>query len=475
MDVRKPARGGGVLAPLRRRRQREAEGGSKPFNVQRWFAALSLVCITLMSAASALLLSRFLTERMLERDAVVSMQFIESAIQSDDGFAYFTASQGGLAHPGLEDFFVNIVGLPDVARANVYGARGNVIWSSDAKLIGRRFGPNPDLEEAFAGKLVVETGTVGTIERPEQVTFGPGRDGTRFVENYIPVWDAGRQRVLGVVELYKLPEALFAAIREGSRQIWISALAGGLFLYAALFWIARHANRVIRAQHREIAASETLAAVGEVASAVAHSIRNPLASIRSSAELALEEDPDHARHSAADIVREADRLDRWVIELLGYLRPEETPVERVDVNALVHEQLRGFAAALERQRITVDVDADERLPDVRAHAPALAQVFNCLVTNAVEAMPEGGGLGVRTRWDAGTERVIVQVRDTGHGVPREIAGDAFRPFTTTKRGGLGVGLSLSRRIVQRYGGSLRLEDAPRGGAAATIVLPAAGS
>jgi two-component system sensor histidine kinase HydH len=465
--------GDSLLAPVRWYRRHDAEGPSNPFNVERWFAALSLVCIILMSAASALLLSRFLTQRMLERDAVVSMEFIESTIQSDDAFPYFTAaSQAGLAHPGLEEFFVNIARLPEVARASVYGAHRTIIWSNDGKLIGRRFRANPEVEEAFGGGLVVSAGTVGAIDKPEQVTFGPGRDGTRFVINYIPIWDQSHERVLGVVELYKLPEALFAAIREGNRQIWISAFLGGLFLYAVLFGIARHANRVIRAQHRDLAASETLAAVGEMASAVAHSIRNPLASIRSSAELALEDDPEHARRSAADIVREADRLHRWVAELLGYLRPDQAPTERIDVNTLVREQLKGFAPALERQHITLSLDAAEGLPGVRAHAPALDQVFNCLVTNAMDAMPEGGQLVVCTRWNEETDRVTVLVHDTGQGLSRESAAGAFQPFTTTKHGGLGVGLSLSRRIVQRYGGSLELENGKHGGATAALALPA---
>lgn len=445
--------------------------GARPFDVQRWFAALSLGVIVAISAASAALLSRFLTEHMLHRDAVVSLQFIESILQSSNTRPYFVEGADGLAHPALEEFFINLSRIPDVARANIYDREGTVLWSSDANLVGRRFGPNEELEAALRGELAVEVATVGDSQKPEHVTFGPGRDGTRFVENYIPIWNPGREQVIGVVELYKTPQALFRSIDEGTRQIWLSAALGGVVLYLALFGIARHANRVIRRQQQELVESETLASVGEIASAVAHGIRNPLASIRSSAELALEDDPEHARDSLRDIVRETDRLDRWVVDLLHQLRPERAAPERVDPAAVVREALDGYAPACRRQHVTVHPSLPESLPAVRANAAALGQVVNCLIGNALEAMPEGGTLEVSARPERDT--LALHITDSGRGLPQEALDNPFRAFRTTKSGGLGVGLSLSRRIVRRYGGELQLANAVGRGVVATLRLPLA--
>ena len=98
--------------------------------------------------------------------------------------------------------------------------------------------------------------------------------------------------------------------------------------------------------------------MGEMASAVAHGIRNPLASIRSSAELALADDPENARQFASDIVAEADRMDKWVRDLLLYARSDGPDLEAVDINEVVRESLRGFGPAMERQNVAVTVDAE---------------------------------------------------------------------------------------------------------------------
>ena len=251
----------------------------RPFNLLRWFSMLSLVSIGLFSAASALFLSRFLTDKMLTRDAVVSMQFIESIVEAENTGAYFVRRDQGRTNAALESFFRDISRLPDVFRANVYALDRSILWSSTQDLIGHRFGANPEFEEAFAGELAVESGVVGIDDKTEHVSFDSLSKGTRFMEAYVPIWDRDSHAVVGVVEIYKLPSALFLAIDEGHRLVWTSAAIGGLFLYATLFWIVRRAGRVMRAQQDRLVESETLAAMGEMASAVAHGIRNPLASI----------------------------------------------------------------------------------------------------------------------------------------------------------------------------------------------------
>ena len=103
----------------------------------------------------------------------------------------------------------------------------------------------------------------------------------RFVELYIPLRETSTGPVIGVVELYRIPFALARAIDAGTVLTWMISLGIGLFLYGVLFWIVRRADRLIRSQQERLIESETLGALGEMASAVAHGIRNPLASIRS--------------------------------------------------------------------------------------------------------------------------------------------------------------------------------------------------
>lgn len=452
---------------------RSRQRPERPFDLQRRFALLSLASVGLFSVAMAYLMSHFLSETMVRRDAVVSMEFIASIVEAEDTAAYFDKRTDNDSKAVLDSFFNHVSRLPDIARAHVYATDRTIIWSSSPALVGQDATFNPELDEALDGKLEIEWGYVGEQDKAEHFRFERQMPGTRFVEAYIPIWTKEKSHVIGVVEIYRLPNALFAAIDAGNRLVWAGTAIGGLFLYATLFWIVRRANRIIRAQQHRLVDSETMAAVGEMASAVAHGIRNPLASIRSSAELALDGDADGARESARDILSEADRLDRWVRDLLTYARSDTLSPEAVDINAVVRDSIAGFAHAMERQGIVPTLDLDEPSPRVRGNAAPLGQVVNTIISNALEAMPRGGKLSVITRWHGDRQEIVLQVGDTGPGMGPDVIAQAFRPFFTTKRSGTGLGLPLAQRILLRYGHKIELESAPGRGTTVTLRLATA--
>lgn len=447
-------------------------GSERPYNLLRRFAALSLVCIVATSASSAFLLARFLKARMLEREAVVTMEFIESIVHAEATWSSFINRTSRQADPVLESFFNHIANLPDVVRANVYAQDRTVLWSSTPGFIGRVLGPNHELDEAFAGELAIESGTVGVQDKAEHIAFRPD-PGTRFVEAYIPIWSRDHARVCGVVEIYKLPHALFAAIDAGRRLVWLGAAASAVLLYAVLFWIVRRASRTIACQHQRLTEAETIATIGEMATAVAHGIRNPLASIRSSAELAAGEDLDEVHAATADIVREADRLDGWVRDLLLFARAEAVAQESVDVNDTLRTTLQGAQPAIGRKGVRLAVALDEPLPRIRGKTAPLTHAFDSLITNALDAMPEGGSLRIESRLCREHGQVEVSIADTGPGVPRELLGKVMRPFFTTKRTGVGLGLSLARRIIGRCGGSFDIKSVEGQGTVVAMRFPPA--
>lgn len=448
----------------------------RPFDLRRWFAVLSLVSIGIISVALALLMSRFLSETMVQRDAVVSMELIDSAVEAEGAAAYFAdRSSEAAGRRVLDSFFNQIARLPDIARALVYDADRTIIWASDASLTRQQAGFNPELDNTLRGELEVEWGYVGEQDKPEHEVevFPSVKPGTRFVEAYIPIWTKNKARVIGVVEIYRLPNALFATIDRGNRLIWMGTTMAGVFLYATLFWIVRRASRVMRDQQQRLVDTETMAALGEMASAVAHGIRNPLAAIRSSAELALGEELKGARESASDIIAETDRLDAWVRDFLAYSRSEDATPEPIDINTVVRHSLAGFGPTLQRQKVNLELDLTESLPLASGNRTPLGQVVNSLVSNALEAMPQGGRLRAVTRRDAGAGDVVVEIADTGPGMKAEQLKQAFRPFFTTKPSGTGLGLPLAQRLLARCGGALRLESGPGAGTTAILRLKTA--
>ena len=439
-----------------------------PFNLTRWFSWVSLLCIGAISAGSALLLSNFLMDKMLHRDAVLSMEFVQAMVLADRAAAYFLAGEASGSAKDLEETFKHFAQMPDVLRANVYARDRSIAWSSDKSLIGKKFADNEELDEALAAELVVNS---GVMSKEEHVVFQ--QSGVRyFIETYVPLWDHDHKNVIGVVELYRTPDALFEAIHNGQRLIWACAILGGAFLYAALFWIVRRADGTMREQQRRLIETETLTAIGEMASAVAHGIRNPLASIRTSAELTLDSHDDTTRECAQDIIAAVDRTERWVRELLSFSRPVAGGADTIELNPVVRNSAETYAREMAKREIALTLQLDDRLPAVRGNASMLGQVINSLITNAIDAMSARGRLAITSRL-AGPSQVEVCIIDTGSGIkPHDIAA-VLKPFHTTKAKGLGLGLPLAKRIVERYGGTLAIASTHGEGTTVTLRLSAA--
>lgn len=445
-----------------------------PFNLSRWFAIVGLVSISTVGAASALLLSHFLTERMLRQEGVLTMEFVQTLVLTEKSLrAYFTGERTQDEHE-LEAALKHIAAMPDVLRANVYNRERVLIWSSDNSIIGRSFGPNPELDAALAGQLVVHEDDEeedGKPRKEEHVDLG--EHDSFFVEIYVPVLDAPRGKVIGAIEFYKRPLALAEALQSGRLYIFLGATLSSLFLYLALFGLSRRADAIIRAQRERLVETEILATIGEMGSAVAHGIRNPLAAIRSSAELALDGGHDVALESARDIIAEADRLEEWVRNLLSYTRPLSAAPKAVALRELVAATVDHFARDMEKRGISASLNVANDLPLAKGDPLLLGQVLHSLLANAVEAIQQSGTIEIAGKSIPGQQRVELTIRDSGLGMTAEQLARVFTPFYTTKPKGLGVGLALAKRIVERFGGRIAIDSAPGRGTAISLSMPIA--
>lgn len=432
-----------------------------------------MLCIAAVSIASSILLSRFLTNHLLERDATVLSEVVQSIAEVQDTSAYFLGGATDARNRGLEEFFAHIAKLPDVLRANIYARDQRVIWSSDRALIGKYLGPNPELEEALAGRVAVESGLIGATSDPKPEHLLLRSSEPHFVENYLPVRAVAGGPVIGVVEVYRVPAALFETIANGLQLIWAFAIGGALLLYATLFWIVRRADRLIDEQRERLVETETLAVIGEMTGAITHGIRNPLASIRTSAELCKDDPSPAVRESAADIMAEVDRLSEWVRQLLTYSEQEPARLGAVDVVPLLQSCLAGFEREMQRRGVRPRTAFAPNLPAVRGEQVRLTHALNSLLSNALEAMPDGGSLEVAAQLVPKRRMVQIAIRDTGVGIPADQLPRVFAPFFTSKRKGLGLGLPLVKRIVTRFGGAVSIASEPKRGCEIVVELPPA--
>ncbi len=463
---------------LRRRRARPAglseegrvRGGR--FRLMHWFLLLSFVSVSLVGVTSALLLARFMTDRMLMLDVKLTTEFVNHMFKFENADNEFA---GGLRLPPrdtLERFFTHVGQMPDVIRANIYLLDGTVYWSTDKSIVGRRFTDNEELEESAKGQPMAELGTIGPDDKEEHLNLGP--PGMQFIENYIPMYRDGRndQQVLGVAEIYRTPANLLQVIRTGEWMIFAGAALGTLLIVGTLCWLVGYADRVIRRQNVAIAELERLATAGEMAAAVAHGLRNPLAAIRSSAELGIRlRSTERILPLLDDIVLQADRLEHWVRQYLTAIEPHNH--DRCDdLRPVLEAARRAVTTELKRQGIVWQERLAPDLPATRIGPALLEQLLSGVVANAVQAMPDGGTITVTAK-PANPTTLLVEITDTGCGMTGEQLRRAFQPFVTSKQSGLGLGLALARRILARHGGDVAISSMPGQGTTVTLSLPIA--
>jgi two-component system, NtrC family, sensor histidine kinase HydH len=241
--------------------------------------------------------------------------------------------------------------------------------------------------------------------------------------------------------------------------------------------------RKLQRQQNEMLRAEQLAAVGQLAASVAHEVRNPLTSVKILVEAALREhNPKPLVPKDLTVIhKELARVENTVHGFLRFARwprPDRGPC---DLRTVISQAVELVGARARQQKVQMAVcsrDTTENGADepviLHADQGQLSTVLVNLLLNALDAMPRGGRLEIDLEPFC-TGGVRLTVRDTGGGIPAEIAERLFMPFASTKATGTGLGLSISRRIVEEHGGRLTARNSPEGGACFTIVLPDAAS
>lgn len=227
--------------------------------------------------------------------------------------------------------------------------------------------------------------------------------------------------------------------------------------------------------------AERSTALGRLASGLAHEIRNPLNFINLSIDHVRERlGPAEPRRKEdfervlANVKAEISRLNRLVGDFLSFGKPMRLKARLCALDDVLREVADLVEPKARDQGIVVELQAERDLPRVVADPELLKTCLLNLMINGIDAMPEGGVLGAAVQRD-GTEALLVTVSDTGRGMDAEAVRGAFEPYFSTKEAGVGLGLALTRKIVEDHGGTIELESAPATGTRARIRLPLAGA
>lgn len=325
--------------------------------------------------------------------------------------------------------------------------------------------PRLSVEESLVGIVVrrkkpLAVENVQASSRYQNVELARGEGLVSLLS--VPLVYSGQ--AIGALNIYTGEPHSFSneEMRIGSALAELSALA---------IEKARLYERVVDMEEH-LRQSEKLSALGLLAAEVAHEIRNPLTVMKMlyhSLNLNFEAS-DPRRRDAAIISEKMDLLNGIVEHILDFARSTEPSFAPVNVNDVIEKLALLTRHKLQNQNIELVRELDERLPTLMADGTHLEQALLNLTLNAVEAMPEGGRLTIRTRSDKG--RVVIELTDTGHGMTPEQQQRAFASLLkTTKRTGTGLGLAIVARVVEAHRGTVTIDSPPGRGTTFRIELP----
>ncbi|HTL48599.1 MAG TPA: ATP-binding protein [Verrucomicrobiae bacterium] len=323
------------------------------------------------------------------------------------------------------------------------------------------------------GKEMLETLRDGQLRAADQVSFYDKKGGTLTVNFVVhPVFDNNTLAGLmlffrEISDQVKVEEKLKDAIQE--------QLKNEQKLIEALMELKR-VNERLRSTQDQLIQAEKLQSVGRLAAGVAHEVKNPLAILLQGAEYLQQTMGDADQEKASvlqDMIDAVRRADAVIKGLLDFAAPVEPMMENVDLHSVMDESLNLVKHLLMNNKVQTSKKYDSGVSPLPLDKNRMMQVFVNLFSNAIHAMPQGGDLILTTRRldpPAGEFRVVVEIEDTGTGIPAEILDKIFDPFITTRRGlgGTGLGLSVVRSIVEMHKGEIKIENRKKNGAKVTL-------
>lgn len=383
--------------------------------------------------------------------------------------------------------FAVILLVDDEKRATVCGAGGSRVPAPES--LFSEFSSFADSEDGGITRHILITGESMLVNDVNQSPiYRPLRGWDAGSELCVPLKDG--ERVMGLMDIESSSKNAFGQ----NDFMALESLAGilsSVISNADQYQRSQETVRQLRQTQQELQTrieaqleaerrliqAEKLAAVGEMAAGIAHELNNPLTTVTGFTELVLDDLPEDAesRPDLELVLREARRARDVVRRLLDFSRRSESERTRVDLNELLDDVLSLTHHLMHTSGVQLEVSLSKNLPWVSVDRNQIKQVFLNLFHNALQAMPTGGQLFVRTgvRQRGGRKWVVASIRDTGAGITPENKERIFEPFFTTKssQGGTGLGLSVTYGIVTDHGGEIDVESEVGCGTNFTVWLP----
>jgi signal transduction histidine kinase len=475
----------------RRLRFRDDSNALLPFELVKYFSFTSLLLIliasfvlswVIASNAKSVLLQRSEAYSRLFADNLNRQVFLQFVLPTVVRYGRIALSEQE-QYERLDQIVANITRGMNIESVTIFEpVQNRVAYSTIPELMGKRDMGGLEYQKAAKGEnnsVLISGGSLFSLL--------PGTaDVFCTLKTYVPFRQENKLgertgEIMGVIEVVQdLSEDLEAIIRLQARVILLSLTVMAV-LFVILSLIVVRANRIMaeRAAERlrleeQLNEAQRLASLGKMVAAVSHEIKNPLGIVRSTAEILgnrISKVAPGNERLANIIVEETSRLDGIVREFLDFARPRELRTMPGSLNAVIERLLHFMEPEFQQKTVRVKTSLDDQLPEIVLDGEQIYQVLLNIVFNAIQAMPEGGDLVLKTTVGSEGDTVEAEITDSGIGILPEKLEQIFTPFYTEKNRGTGLGLTIAKSIVEKHQGRITVTSTPGEGSTFRIILP----
>ena len=445
---------------------------TRPFPLLSIFSLASLLAVAALMAVMSWLLGQQLENELLKRDKVITVATVQAEVLEYLQDAPF--EQTYLDPLVLRDILHAVMVMPGSYAVEIILPSGKVAWSAfpgetaDTK-------DNPQFKKAMLGEATIR------MEDEDRLVF-PNADERYTSALYIPIRRG--EYVEGVLELHRNNVQLKRQVESLQRFVWGFCAVFGLLLYTMLLLIVYPASRILSRQHEQLRKSalelaeinqqlrnaqaqllkqERLSAIGEVSTAVAHGLKNPLASLRAAMQLLTLQklDPEEHDDLINDMLHETDRLTTRLNHLLNFVRPFDPYFQKVALPEILQKAVHSLHWQIDERKLKLKLPTLKELPSIEADPVLLEEVLLIVLSNAIEATSSGGTIECFFESVSGNEDSKIQtiaVQDYGEGIAAENQERIFEQFFTTRSRGTGLGLAICKKIVDLHHGSIEINS-----------------
>ncbi len=329
------------------------------------------------------------------------------------------------------------------------------------------------------GLLTVDLGKrIVTVNEMAERILGRGREGIQgfSLEQVLGEGHPLYQMLTETLAHEKGISHLEVELKKDGESLWLiagtSLLIGGEDKIIGALAIFQDITE-IKALEERLRQADRLAALGTLSAGLAHEIKNPLSAIKTFVQLLPLKisNPSFMEKFNITVPREIDRINHLVEDLLELTRKRVRPLVDLKVDSLILQVMDLHGEEIKKKQITLEDHLDRTVPPVHGDAETLYRAFSNLFINAIQAMPNGGSLSISSKLDASSSLIEITFRDTGIGMDEMTAKNIFNPFFTTKDKGAGLGLALTRKIIEDHRGTIEVVSQKGMGTTFTLQLP----